>query len=186
VIPLFPDTNAFIYGAIKSGGTVLVHWYVLYWNLQFQNVTNSKLCSDMGISRSVTMVAAYRRLQHPIQIILHQLTSRTAVIQRHSHTAEMALEHLRTCRGFVRPNYGYMEQLKIYSEANCNVVEAGAKWANRKVEITQIDGIARRSPLAFVLAAGPRVSGWFRRKTKRATPDEDRHEKMQVVEPDCQ
>jgi hypothetical protein len=64
VIPIFPETNAFIEGAIKGGGTVLVHWCVMYWYLQFQRVFDARLRSDMGVSRSVTMVAAYRQSQH--------------------------------------------------------------------------------------------------------------------------
>jgi len=142
VIPIFPDTNTFIDGAIKSGGTVLVH-------------------CDMGISRSVTMVIAY-------------------LIQTHGCTAEKALAHVSTCRAFVRPNSGYTEQIDLYAKTDCNVKEASRLWTKRKAEIARVNGIARRSPLAFIVNASPRISGWFRRKTKRPL-DDDRHEKMRVA-----
>ena len=136
----------------------------------------------MGISRSVTMVAAYRQSQHSIGLFL--ISSHSAsVIQTHSHTAEMALAHLRTRRVFVRPNPGYTEQLEIYSKANGSVVEASTEWANRKIEMARVEGMASRGRLTFVQSVGLRVYGWFARKTKRTIPDNKRHENIKVAEP---
>jgi len=106
-----------------------------------------------------------------------------AVIKTYAYTPDKALTHLSTCRAFVHPNPGYAEQLDLYAETHCNVMEANAQWTKRKVEIARANGIARSSPLAFVKGAGPRISGWFRRKIKRPV-DENRHEKMKVVEAD--
>jgi hypothetical protein len=86
----------------------------------------------------------------------------------------------------VCPNPGYTKQLEIYSKVNCNVVEASTEWTNRKIEMARVEGIARRSPLAFVQGVGPRVYGWFARKTKRIMSDDNRHEKMKVAEPTFQ
>jgi len=147
VIPIFPETNAFINGAIKSGGVVLVH-------------------CDMGVSRSVTMVAAY-------------------MIQTHSHTAETALAHMCTRRAFVRPNSGYTEQLEIYSNTSCNMTEASVQWTKRKAEIARVEGAARSNPFVFITSAVPRIFAWVQRKTKRTSSDEDRHEKMKVFGPDA-
>jgi len=122
VIPIFPETNAFINGAIKSGGVVLVH-------------------CDMGVSRSVTMVAAY-------------------MIQTHSHTAETALAHMCTRRAFVRPNSGYTEQLEIYSNTSCNMTEASVQWTKRKAEIARVEGAARNNPFVFITSAVPRIFAW--------------------------
>jgi hypothetical protein len=102
------------------------------------------------------------------------------VIQTHAYTAESALAHVSTCRAFVHPNSGYTEQIDLYAETDCNVMEASQLWTKRKTEIARANGIARRSPFAFIMNASPRISGWFRRKTKRPL-DDDRHEKMKVV-----
>jgi hypothetical protein len=104
----------------------------------------------------------------------------TTVIQTHGCTAEKALAHVSTCRAFVRPNSGYTEQIDLYAKTDCNVTEASRLWTKRKAEIARVNGIARRSPLAFIVNASPRISGWFRRKTKRPL-DDDRHEKMRVA-----
>jgi hypothetical protein len=104
-----------------------------------------------------------------------------AVIQAHGHTAETAVKHIATCRAFVRPNVGYTEQLEIYSEANCDVKEATAQWIKRKDKIALSNDVARRGLLASITSAGPRISGWFRRKT-RASREQDRHGKMRIIE----
>jgi len=43
VIPIFPDTNTFIDGGIKSGGTVLVHWYAFSFAYTSQNTLKYKI-----------------------------------------------------------------------------------------------------------------------------------------------
>uniref|UniRef100_A0A6C0JAC2 Protein-tyrosine-phosphatase n=1 Tax=viral metagenome TaxID=1070528 RepID=A0A6C0JAC2_9ZZZZ len=78
ILQYFNITGKFIDAALKEGGVVLVHCY-------------------MGVSRSVSVVAAY------------------LLYKRFAKTTSDALSYIEKKRCVANPNSGFIRQLKIYS-----------------------------------------------------------------------
>lgn len=85
-------TSHFIHEAITGEGVVLVH-------------------CDLGVSRSVVVVAAY-------------------LIQHCGYTLDSAFVHLRSKRAFVRPNASFQRQLKAFCDTEYDVEKAHALLAS--------------------------------------------------------
>ncbi|KAJ7739332.1 protein-tyrosine phosphatase-like protein [Mycena metata] len=103
----FRATNAFIDAARTAGQGVLVHCH-------------------QGVSRSVTVVAAYLMANYP---------------PLHGAEVSAIIIFLRERRSVVQPNWGFLEQLAIYRRCNCDLeanptaVEAWRAGRNRRWQL---------------------------------------------------
>ncbi|ETN80625.1 dual specificity phosphatase, catalytic domain protein [Necator americanus] len=83
---LLADGLAFMKNAVQSGGNVLVH-------------------CEVGVSRSVTVVAAY-------------------IMQKYKFSPEKALEFIKKSRPIAFPNEGFYAQLQIFEKLDYNLDDA--------------------------------------------------------------